>query len=62
VQSLGIGRDPGLDFEANAHLSYFIPAETNVSLESSLKRLGDGNPVRDLIQQRESLFFGELQI
>lgn len=49
-----------VSFAEQAYLSYLIPYKTNADIEDLLQEAQAGGTVPDSIQQRESLFFGNL--
>lgn len=50
--------DTSASFADRSHLSYLVPASTNLELEDFFKDVEQGRPVTDSVKQRESLFFG----
>lgn len=56
---VNLARDPAADFADQAYLTYLIPSETDLDLETAFKGLEQGKSISESIEQRESLFFGE---
>lgn len=50
--------DPGAVFTEQSHLTYLVPAATNLELEDLFKEVEQGQSIIDSIKQRDSLFFG----
>lgn len=55
---VNLSRDAAVDFADKAHLSYLIPSETDLDLETAFKGLEQGKSIVQSIEQRETLFFG----
>jgi hypothetical protein len=49
-----------VSFAEQAYLSYLIPYKTNADIEGLIQEAQAGGTVPDSIQQRESLYFGNL--
>lgn len=49
-----------VSFAEGAYLSYLIPYKTNADIDDLLQEVQAGGTAPDSIQQRESLFFGNL--
>lgn len=52
--------DPTTDFAEQSQLTYLVPSETNLDLESAFRDLEPGKSILDSLERRDSLFFGEL--
>lgn len=52
--------DPSTDFAEQSQLTYMIPSQTNLDLETAFKDLESGKSMLDCIDTRSSLFFGSL--
>lgn len=52
--------DPTTDFAEQSQLTYLIPSETNLDLESAFRDLEPGKSILDSLERRDALFFGEL--
>lgn len=46
------------DLINNSYLTYLVPAETNIDLEKALEGFDGSKTVSELIEQRDTLFFG----
>lgn len=51
-------QDPGVDFAEKSQLTYIIPSQTNLDLETVFKDGESGDSILDCIDTREFLFFG----
>lgn len=51
--------DPTTEFAEQSHLSYLIPEDTNLDLESAFKDVEPGKSILDSIKRRDALFFGK---
>src|SRR6478735_4319006 len=52
-------KDPTTEFAEQSHLSYLIPEDTNLDLESAFKNVEPGKSILESIKRRDALFFGE---
>lgn len=43
----------------NSYLIYLVPSETNINLEKALEGFDGSKPINELIEQRDTLFFGK---
>lgn len=43
----------------NSYLTYLVPSETNINLENALEGFDGSKPIHELIEQRDTLFFGK---
>lgn len=43
----------------NSYLTYLVPSETNINLEKALEGFDGSRPINELIEQRDTLFFGK---
>jgi hypothetical protein len=46
------------DLINNSYLTYLVPAETNIDLEKALEGFDGSKTVSEIIEQRDTLFFG----
>ncbi|KAJ4322779.1 hypothetical protein N0V84_004672 [Fusarium piperis] len=51
--------DPTTDFAEQSQLTYLIPSETNLDLESAFRDLEPGKSILDSLERRDALFFDE---
>ncbi|PNP42700.1 hypothetical protein TGAMA5MH_05441 [Trichoderma gamsii] len=43
----------------NSYLTYLVPSETNINLERAFEGFDGSKPINELIEQRDTLFFGK---
>jgi hypothetical protein len=51
-------QDPGVDFADQSQLTYIIPSQTNLDLETLFNDGDSGDSILESIDTREFLFFG----
>ncbi|POR39653.1 Uncharacterized protein TPAR_00160 [Tolypocladium paradoxum] len=59
TSSVGLAQDPGSRFADNAHLTYLVPAETDLDLDRAFKDADGNKSILESMEQRDALFFDE---
>lgn len=52
--------DPTEDFAEQSQLTYLVPLDTSLDIESAFKNLEPGISILDSLKRRDNLFFGKL--